>query len=84
MGIKKSKKGGKDQKSTQLSTTPDPKYHMRKWQKYNLTSQTRAKKSALSQQVTTMQQWTDAKAWQAQDIKNHKWSTQEVPPWNGQ
>ena len=32
--------------------------------------QTRAKRSALFQQVTTMQQWTDAKAWQARDINN--------------
>ena len=30
----------------------------------------RAKRSALSQQVTTRQQWTDAKAWQTQDIDN--------------
>ena len=31
---------------------------MGKWQKHNLTSQTRAKRSVLSQQVTTRQQWT--------------------------
>ena len=43
---------------------------MGKWQKHNQTSQTRAKMSALSQQVTTRQQWTDAKAWQTQDINN--------------
>ena len=36
--------------------------------KIHLTSQTRAKRSALSQQVTTRQQWTDAEAWQTQDI----------------
>ena len=30
----------------------------------------RAKMSALSQQVTAMQQWSDAKAWQSQDINN--------------
>ena len=34
------------------------------------TSQTRANRSALSQQVTTRQQWTDAKAWQTQDKTN--------------
>ena len=33
-------------------------------------SQTRAKRSNLSQQVTTRQQWTDAKACQTQDINN--------------
>ena len=43
---------------------------MGKWQKHNSTSQTRAKRSALSQQVTTRQQWTDAKAWQTLDINN--------------
>ena len=31
---------------------------------------TRAKRSALSQQVTTRQQWTDAKTWLTQDINN--------------
>ena len=43
-----------------------------KWEsdKTQLNSQTRAKKSALSQQVITRQQWTDAKAWQTQDIDN--------------
>ena len=30
----KSKKGGKDQESIQSSTTPDPEYHMGKWQKH--------------------------------------------------
>ena len=38
--------------------------------KTTITSQTRAKRSALSEQVTTMQQWTDAKAWQSQHINN--------------
>ena len=33
---------------------------MGQWQRYNLTSQTRAKRSALSQQVTTRHQQTDA------------------------
>ena len=31
----KSKKGGEDQESIQSSTTPDPGYHMEKWQKHN-------------------------------------------------
>ena len=30
----------------------------------------RTNRSALSQQATTRQQWTDAKAWQTQDINN--------------
>ena len=30
-----SKTGGKDQESIQTSTTPDPIYHMGKWQKQN-------------------------------------------------
>ena len=64
------KKGAKDQESIHSSTTPDPGYHIRKWQRHNYTSQTRAKRSARSQQVTTRQQWTDAKAWQTQDINN--------------
>ena len=34
------------------------------------TSQMRAKRSALSEQVTTRQQWTDAEAWQTQYINN--------------
>ena len=49
-----SKKEGKDQESIQSSTTPDPGY-----QCHNKTSQTRAKRSALSQQVTTRYQQTD-------------------------
>ena len=48
---KQSKKGGRDQESTQSSITPDPGYHMGKWQKHN-----KAKRSDLSQQVTTRQQ----------------------------
>ena len=39
---------------------------MGKWQKHS--SQTRAKRSVLSKQVTTSQQWTDANAWQTLDI----------------
>ena len=65
------------------TTTPDPGYHMGKWQKHNY-KQTRAEGSALSKQVTTRQPWTDAKAWKTQDINNTKWSTKEEPPWNGQ
>ena len=63
-----SKKGGKNQESIQSSTSPDLGYHLGKWQKCNYTSQTRANRSVLSQQVTTRQQWTDAKAWQTEDI----------------
>ena len=46
-----SKKDSKDQESIQSSTTPVPGYQMG-----HLTSQTRAKRSALSLQVTTRQQ----------------------------
>ena len=67
----KVRKGGQDQESIQSSTTPDPEYH-------NKTSQTRAKRSALSQQVATRQQWTDKTTWQKQ-----KSYTKETPPWNG-
>ena len=35
MKVAKSKKGDKDQELIQSSTTPDPGYHMGKWQKYN-------------------------------------------------
>ena len=33
--MSESKKGGKDQESIKSSTTPDPGYHMGKWQKHN-------------------------------------------------
>ena len=36
----KSKKDGKDQESIQSSTTPDPGYHMGKWQQLNITNKT--------------------------------------------
>ena len=36
-----SKEEGKYQDLIQLSTTPDPGYHMRKWQRHKKTSQTR-------------------------------------------
>ena len=55
----KSKKEDKDQEAIQSSTTPDPGY---KWESYNVkkkTSQTRVKRSTLSQQVTTRHQQTD-------------------------
>ena len=64
------KGGGKDQESIQSCTTPEPGYHMGTWLKHKLTPQTNAKRSAFSQQVTTRQQWTDAKAWQTLDINN--------------
>ena len=48
----------------------------------------KSQKSALSLQVTSRQQWTDAKAWETQDTKTQDTKTQmihnEVPPWNGQ
>ena len=47
---------GIDQESIQSSTTSDPGYHMGKRQKHNETSQTRAKWSALSHQLTTRHQ----------------------------
>ena len=47
---------------------------MEKWQKHNKTSQTRVIRSAVSQQVTKRQQWTDTKAWQTQDINNTKFN----------
>ena len=50
------KNGGKDHESKQSSTTPDTGYKMGQEQSHNLTPQTRAKRSALSQQVTTSQQ----------------------------
>ena len=48
-------------------------------------SQERAKRSALSQQVTTkhIHKYTPTKTQQTQDRKKHKRSTKEVPPWNG-
>ena len=51
-----SKKGGKDQESIQSGSTRDPGHQMGKLQPHNLTPQTRAKRLALSQQVTTRQQ----------------------------
>ena len=49
------------------------------------TPQTRAKKSVLSQQVTTRHILTDVHKGIANTRqKKHKRSTKEVPPWNGQ
>ena len=50
------KNGGKDHESKQSSTTPDTGYKMGQEQSHNLKPQTRAKKSAHSQQVTISQQ----------------------------
>ena len=47
-----SKKDGKDQETIQLSTTPDPGYHMGKY----MLQRTIVKRPALSQQLTTKQQ----------------------------
>ena len=49
------------------------------------TPQTRAKRSALSQQVTTKHTKTDAHRHSKHKTEQkHKRSTKEVPPWNGQ
>ena len=40
------------------------------WESNKNTINITNKRSALSQQVTTRQQWTDAKAWEKQDTKN--------------
>ena len=49
------------------------------------TPQTRAKRSALSQQVTTKHIQTDAhRHSKHKSEQKHKRSTKEVPPWNGQ
>ena len=57
--INKSKKEGKDQESIQSSITPDPGYLSESDNDTIKTSQTRAKRSALSQQVTKRHQQTD-------------------------
>ena len=75
--------GCKDQVSIQLSTTPDPEYQ---WESdtHSRTPQARAKRSALSQQVTTRHIKTDAhKGIANARQKKHERSTKEVPPWNG-
>ena len=54
--VNRSKKEDKDHESIQSSTTPDPRYQ---WESDNFTirhHKTRAKRSALSQQVTTRHQ----------------------------
>ena len=51
-----SKKDGNDQETIQSRTTPDPGYQN------TINTTKRTKRSALSQQVTTRQQRTDAKA----------------------
>ena len=59
---------------------------MGKLQIYSWTPETRAKRSALSQQVTTRHILTGAHKGIAntRQKKNHKRSTKEEPPWNGQ
>ena len=70
--VYKSKEEDKDQESIQSSTTPDPGYQ---WE--SNTSQTRAKRSALSQQVTTSHQKTDVHESKTKTCKTkiHKRST---------
>ena len=53
------KEEGKDQESIQSSTTPDPEHHMGKRKNAGNITYKRAKRSALSQQVTTRLQGTD-------------------------
>ena len=67
----------------QSSTTPDLGYQ---WHSNKLTVRhTRAKRSALSQQVTTRHIKTDAHKGIANTRqRKHKRSKKEVPPWNGQ
>ena len=70
--IYKIKKEGKDQESIQSSTTPDPGYQ---WESGNVTirqSQTRAKRSALSQQVATRHQQTDVHESITKQDRNNK------------
>ena len=57
--LQQSKNDKNNQESIQSCTTPDAGYRMGKRQKLNLTSQTSAKRSAVSQLVTTWQEWTD-------------------------
>ena len=61
-----SKEGGKDQESIQSSTTPDPEYHMEKC----INTNKHHKQEPRGQHFPTKQQWTDAKAWQTQNINN--------------
>ena len=77
LDLDESKKGCKDQESIQSSTTPDSGYQ---WEVTNSqkTPQTRAKRSALSQQQTR------TKHSKHKTEQKHKRSTKEVPPWNGQ
>ena len=62
---------GNNPESTKTCTTPDPGHYMGKWQKHKKLLHTRAKRLALSKQVTTRLQWTDQKAWQTQNINNN-------------
>ena len=58
---------------------------MGKLQTHSWTTQTNAKRSALSQQVTTRHIQKDAHKGIANTRqKKQKRSTKEVPPWNGQ
>ena len=59
-----------------------PRIPMVKWQTHSYTPQTRAKRSALSQQVTTRHKLTDAhKGTRNTRQKKHKRSTKEVAQW---
>ena len=60
---KNSKEGGKVQESIQSSTTPDPRHHMEKRQKYKKTQHTRQPRGQpFSQQMITRLQGTEKTA----------------------
>ena len=64
-----SEKGGKDQESVQSSTTPDPGYHMGKWQ--NTIKHHKREPRGLPffpAGYHKAEQWTDPKVRQTQDI----------------
>ena len=50
----KVRKGGKDRESIQSSITPDPGYHLGKWQKHNKTRAKRSVPGRVAQSVTCL------------------------------
>ena len=78
-----SKKNGKDLETIQSSTTPDPGYSMGNYQKYNKHHQQEPRGQPFPSR------WPQGSSEQTRKHENnktqkHKWSTKEVPPWNGQ
>ena len=66
-----SKKGDKDQKSIQSSTTPDPGYHMGESAKNTIKHHKQEPRGQpFPSSWPQWQQWTDVKARQTQDINN--------------